>query len=118
MASLLESTTIEPAANHVMFEAPKVTYCPFAPGGTIGGHVEPGWEPVKEAFASNFAKGLEKGSQLVIRVDGTNVVDLYGYSASCTTTQRPYDGDTIQNIFRYSKRECVCSVFILQKNNI
>ena len=33
-------------------------------------------ESVKAAFAGNFAKGLEKGAQLVIRVDGEVVVDM------------------------------------------
>ena len=33
-------------------------------------------EGVKAGFASNFAKGLEKGAQLVIRVDGEVVVDM------------------------------------------
>ncbi len=33
-------------------------------------------ESVKAAFASNFAKGLEKAAQLVIRVDGEVVVDM------------------------------------------
>lgn len=95
------SAKVEPAPNHVMFDAPKITYCPFAPGGTVAGHVAPGWEPVRDAFADNFARGLEKGAQLVIRVDGTNVVDIYGHGPSCTTSKHEYDGDTIQNIFRY-----------------
>ena len=38
-------------------------------------------ESVKAAFAGNFAKGLEKGAQLVIRVDGEVVVDMCASSA-------------------------------------
>ena len=73
------SETIASAPHHEMF-SDDVTYTPHAPGGTLGGTVAPGWEPVKAAFAANFAKGLEKGAQLVIRIDGVNVVDLYGES--------------------------------------
>lgn len=98
--SLSTRTTVEASPNHIVFQAPVVTYTPFIPGGIIEGTVAPGWEPVREAFAQNFAKGLEKGSQLVIRVDGTNVVDLSGYGPSCTTTQRDYDANTLQNIYR------------------
>ena len=49
--------TIAAAPGHVLFESPAVTYTPFAPGGVINGTVAPGWEPVKAAFAGNFAKG-------------------------------------------------------------
>jgi len=95
---------IEPAPNHVMFQAPAVTYTPYSPGGTIQGTIADGWEPVRAAFAQNFAEGYEKGAQLVIRVNGHNVVDLHGFSDSCTTTKGPYDGDTIQNIFSSGKQ--------------
>ena len=69
-----------------------MTYTPFTPGGTIGGTVKPGWEKVKDAFANNFSQGREKGAQLVIKLEGETVVDLWGSSACCTTTKGPYDG--------------------------
>jgi hypothetical protein len=93
-------TSVAPAPNHVIFQAPLVTYTPYAPGGIIQGEVSSGWEAVRDAFAQNFALGLEKGAQLVIRVNGKNVVDLCGHSASCTTTKHEYDADTLQNIYR------------------
>ena len=43
-----------PAPGHRLFRDETV-YTPYEPGGTIDGHVEPGWEPVKAAFAKNFA---------------------------------------------------------------
>lgn len=107
MATSNIENLVNPAPNHVMFQAPVVTYCPFSPGGKIAGYVESKqWEPVRQAFAENFAEGLEKGAQLVIRVDGENVVDLYGFSDSCTTTKHEYDGDTLQNIYRCDRFIC------------
>ena len=42
----------------------------------------------------------------MIKVDGETVVDLWGASASTTTTKGPYDGDTICNIFRCATASC------------
>ena len=85
---------------HKLFQSPAVTYTPFTPGGTIGGTVKPGWEKVKDAFANNFAAGREKGAQLVIKLEGETVVDLWGSSACCTTTKGPYDTCSSMSIER------------------
>lgn len=38
---------VAPAPNHVLFEAPEITYTPWSPGGKVEGYVAAGWEPVK-----------------------------------------------------------------------
>ena len=54
VACLATSFEVPGAEGHQLFESPAVTYTPFAPGGTIGGTVASGWEPVQAAFAENF----------------------------------------------------------------
>lgn len=76
--AVVEPGYVKPAPNHVMFDSPNVTYTPFIPGGVVQGTVAPGWERVRDAFEQNFAEGLEKGAQLVVRIDGNTVVDLHG----------------------------------------
>ncbi|MCU0271300.1 MAG: beta-lactamase family protein [Acidimicrobiales bacterium] len=44
----------------------------------IGGTVAPGFEPVREAFAENFAERGELGGAVCAVVDGEVVVDLWG----------------------------------------
>ncbi len=47
---------------------------------SIGGHVEPGFAAVKDAFSQNFEAGHETGAAFCLHVDGRKVVDLYGGS--------------------------------------
>ena len=42
------------------------------------GTCDPAFAAVRDAFAQNFADGLELGASLSISVDGRNVVDLWG----------------------------------------
>ena len=42
----------------------------------IHGSVEAGFEGVRDAFAGNFAKGLEDGACVAVTVDGRFVVDI------------------------------------------
>ena len=45
---------------------------------TIEGRLEPGFEPVREAFAANFAENGEVGAAVSLYRDGERVVDLWG----------------------------------------
>ena len=63
-AGAASDETIAPAPGHELFSDDTV-YTPWAPGGTVGGEVAAGWEPVKAAFAENFAKGLAAGAESV-----------------------------------------------------
>jgi CubicO group peptidase (beta-lactamase class C family) len=49
-----------------------------APRHEIGGHVAPGFEPVRSAFVDNFAVRGELGGAVCAVVDGEVVVDLWG----------------------------------------
>ena len=54
----------------------------------IGGHIEPGFERVRDAFANNFEEHGEIGATYAFYVDGTQVVDLWG--GERTDTGAPY----------------------------
>ena len=103
-AKAASDETIAPAPGHELFSDDTV-YTPWAPGGSVGGKVAAGWEPVKAAFAENFAKGLEKGAQLVIRIAGETVVDLHGASPSNQSLNgQPFGPDTMTNIYSSGKQ--------------
>lgn len=65
-------------------------------------HVEPGFERVAEAFAQNFAEGLELGASFCARIDGRIVVDLQGGSAD-RAGARPWADDTIVPVYSTTK---------------
>ncbi|MFK4066070.1 serine hydrolase domain-containing protein [Streptomyces sp. NPDC029674] len=46
--------------------------------GTVHGTVAAGFEPVRDAFADNFAAGGERGARVTVYRDGHKVVDLWG----------------------------------------
>jgi hypothetical protein len=74
-------------------------------GFVIGGTCDAGYEGVKDAFAANYAKGLERNSQLCIYKDGRPVVDLWGSNlAYSTAPESGYDGDTLQIVYSSTKR--------------
>ena len=54
---------------------------------------DPAFAAVRDAFAQNFADGLELGASLSISVDGRNVVDLWGGHLDAART-RPWERDT------------------------
>jgi CubicO group peptidase (beta-lactamase class C family) len=85
---------------------------PFAEGhtgdvpATVGGYVKPGFEAVKQAFAANYSKGLERNSQCAAYFKGELVVDLYGSSdlpGMSTAPPSGYDADTLQIVFSSTK---------------
>ena len=68
----------------------------------IGGHVAPGFERVREAFAANFADGLEVGASFAVQLGGATVVDLWGGCADRART-RPWQRDTLVNVWSTTK---------------
>jgi len=68
----------------------------------IGGHVAPGFEAVRDAFARNFAEGLEVGASFAVFRAGEPVVDLWGGHAD-EARQQPWTDDTIVNLFSSTK---------------
>jgi CubicO group peptidase (beta-lactamase class C family) len=68
----------------------------------IHGTVEPGWEPVRDAFAANFRDHHEVGAAVCVHVDGRRVVDLWGGLAD-SRVGRPWEADTLQLVFSATK---------------
>src|SRR3954454_9187406 len=68
----------------------------------IQGEVAAGFEPVRDAFAANFANHGEVGAAFALYVRGEKVVDLWGGVAD-TTTGRLWSEDTLQLVFSTTK---------------
>ncbi len=68
----------------------------------IGGVCPPRFEPVREAFAANFAEGAELGARYCLAIEGEIVLDLWAGWADRART-RPFDADTLTPIFSTTK---------------
>lgn len=71
----------------------------------IDGHVAPGFEPVKDAFAANFSRQdsfREVGAALSVYRDGACVVDLWGGHRDAAL-QTPWTADTLVNVWSTTK---------------
>jgi CubicO group peptidase (beta-lactamase class C family) len=81
----------------------------------IGGHVEPGFEGVREAFARSFAEHGEVGAATSVYVGGHKVVDLWGGIAD-RNTGAPYTEDTLQLVFSTTKgATAACANLLAQR---
>jgi CubicO group peptidase (beta-lactamase class C family) len=91
------------------------------PGGVeiaIRGTVEPGYEGVRDAFASNFAEHGEVGAGFSLVVDGRTVVDLRGGVADATTGAA-YTDDTLQLVFSTTKgAAALCANLLAQRGEL
>jgi len=74
----------------------------MAHADTVTGLVEPGFEAVREAFASNFERGREIGAAFCVHLEGRKVVELYGGSFDHPGT-RPYGPEALQLVFSTTK---------------
>ena len=68
----------------------------------VGGHVEPGFERVAEAFAENFTIRGDVGAAFAATLDGRSVVDIWGGMADSASGRR-WQQDTMQLIFSGTK---------------
>ena len=68
----------------------------------IGGLCPPQLEPVREAFAANFAGGGELGARYCLAIEGEVVLDLWAGWADRAQT-RPFDADTLTPVFSTTK---------------
>src|SRR5215469_11877255 len=68
----------------------------------IGGVCPPRFAAVREAFAANFAQGLELGARFALAIEGEIVVDLMGGWADRDQT-RPFAEDTLTPVFSTTK---------------
>jgi len=70
----------------------------------VQGWVAPGYEAVREAFASNLARRGELGGAFAARVDGELVVDLWGgRKRPGRGRAEPWERDTLVNVFSATK---------------
>jgi len=68
----------------------------------IWGHVEPGFEAVREAFVENFTRRNELGAACCIYYRGEKVVDLWGGIRNKQTCE-PWEEDTMVIVFSATK---------------
>jgi CubicO group peptidase (beta-lactamase class C family) len=68
----------------------------------VTGTVEPGWEPVRDAFQANLDAGMEVGAAVALYHRGRPVVDLHAGAFDRART-RPYDEDVLQLVFSTTK---------------
>jgi CubicO group peptidase (beta-lactamase class C family) len=78
------------------------------PAGTI----DERFARVRDAFAQNFADGIDHGAAVAVVVDGKLVVDLWGGHADAART-RPWDRDTIVNVWSVTKGIVALAVAML-----
>jgi CubicO group peptidase (beta-lactamase class C family) len=68
----------------------------------IRGIVDAGFEPVRDAFAANFAEGQELGAGFAAQIDGETVIDIQAGTASRDGT-REWSADTLVPVFSTTK---------------
>ncbi len=81
------------------------------PAAPVHGTVAPGFEPVRDAFAANFAERGEVGGAVSVRVRGEVVVDLWGGWAD-EARARPWRADTLVDV--YSVGKAIVAALVLQ----
>lgn len=75
----------------------------------VEGQVAKGFEPVRTAFAANFAEHGEVGAACCVVVDGEVVVDLWGGT---------YDRNTLQLVFSATKGAVAVCVHLLTERGL
>ena len=78
----------------------------------IHGHVAPGFEGVRDAFAANFATDGDVGASFCATKDGEILVDLWAGVADAETG-KPWERDTIVNVYSTTKTMCALTALLL-----
>lgn len=78
----------------------------------INGSNDPRFAAVRDAFASNFADGIDHGAAVAVVVDGKVVVDLWGGHADAAGT-KPWQRDTLVNVWSVTKGVIALAVAML-----
>ena len=78
----------------------------------INGTCAPGYEPVRQAFADNFAQRDEIGASVAVVVSGQPVVNLWPGWADLART-RPWQQDTLTNVWSTTKAMTSLAAHIL-----
>tara|TARA_R110002110_G_scaffold86743_6_gene226318 strand:- start:5138 stop:6286 length:1149 start_codon:yes stop_codon:yes gene_type:complete len=82
-------------------------------GQDIHGYCAKGFEPVRDAFAANFAASGEIGAAVAVVRNGEAVVDLWGGYADAART-KPWTRDTLANVWSTTKSmgALVCGMLV------
>lgn len=84
----------------------------------INGHIEPGYEAVRDAFARNFELHEEVGASFCLYRDGKPVVDIWGGVAD-KETGRAWEQDAVALVFSTTKgAAAVCLHLLVQRGQI
>ncbi|MYU24172.1 serine hydrolase domain-containing protein [Streptomyces sp. SID8352] len=83
----------------------------------INGDVAPGFEPVREAFAANFARRGDIGAAVCVYRHGRPVVDLWGGIAD-SGTGRPWTRDTLQLVYSATKGATTTAAHMLAERDL
>ena len=78
----------------------------------IHGHVAPGFEGVRDAFAANFTTDGDVGASFCATKDGEILVDLWAGVADAETG-KPWERDTIVNVYSTTKTMCALTALLL-----
>jgi CubicO group peptidase (beta-lactamase class C family) len=85
---------------------------------TISGEVAEGFEPVRDAFAANFAEHGDLGAGVAVYVDGELVVDLVGGETD-EAGHGPYPADALQLVFSTTKgAAAMCAHLLAQRGEL
>ncbi|MEU6179562.1 serine hydrolase domain-containing protein [Streptomyces coeruleorubidus] len=84
---------------------------------TIHGEVTAGFEPVREAFAANFARHGDIGAAVCVYRDGRPVVDLWG-GISDSDTGRLWSRDTLQLVYSATKGATATAAHLLVQRGL
>ena len=82
---------------------------------TIDGHVEAGFEPVRQVFAANFERHGEVGAACCVHLHGRPVVDLWG-GVTAPGGREPYTADTLQMVMSATKGVVAVAAHILAQD--
>ena len=80
----------------------------------VFGAVADGWEPVRAAFAANFARRGDVGAAVAVRHRGREVVDLWAGRADFDGT-RPWRRDTAQTVRSAGKGVAAACLLLLHQ---
>jgi CubicO group peptidase (beta-lactamase class C family) len=85
---------------------------------TIHGTCAPGFEPVRAAFAANFAERDEIGASVAVSARGQTVVDLRAGWADPDRT-RPWREDTLTNVWSTTKAmTSLCALILMDRDEL
>ena len=84
----------------------------------IHGTCKPGFEPVRDAFAANFAERDEIGGSVAVVSGGQPVVELWAGWADPART-RPWQPDTLTNVWSTTKAmSSLCAHLLMDRGGL